>query len=297
MSRVGNPFLRFQELVLRLLKVPPQPQAPAGTPGSIQVFRASRGYFHLKLVEWGFKQVATAIGIIVFLSVVSGGFLPVDKLPIDKLPVDMAGLRAALAKVQTHWPLTVLLLRVVEVVSIAGFVMQIPFTLALVRLDYLMRFYIVTDRSLRIRDGVRHVREMTMTYANVQEITIRQGPVQRLLGFADLRVRSAGGGGQSEISAGEEEAEAKSSMHLAYFRGVDNAEEIRGVIRSHLSRLRDGGLGDPDDLPAEPMSESDDSTTATSLTDAAEELLAEARLLRQSLEQWPEGGSYSCASP
>lgn len=286
MSRGGKLYLRFQELVLRLLKVPPQPQAPAGTPGSIQVFRASRGYLHLKLVEWGFKQVATAIGIIVFLTVVSGagGMLPVDKLPIDKLPVDMVGLQMAVTKAREHWPLTILLLRVVEVVSITGFLIQIPFTLALVRLDYLMRFYIVTDRSLRIRDGVRHVREMTMTYANVQEITVRQGPVQRLLGFADLRVRSAGGGAQPEVGAGEEEAAGKRSMHLAYFRGVDNAEEIRGIIRSHLSKLRDGGLGDPDDLPAEAVSEPDETTTGTSLMDAAEELLAEARLLRQRLE-------------
>jgi membrane protein YdbS with pleckstrin-like domain len=283
MSRGGKLFLRFQELVLRLLKVPPQPQAPAGTPGSIQVFRASRGYLHLKLVEWGFKQVATAIGIIIFLTVVyvAGGKLPVDMLPFDKLPVDMVGLRTAVTKAREHWPLTLLLLRVVEVVSIAGFVIQIPFTLALVRLDYLMRFYIVTDRSLRIRDGLRHVREMTMTYANVQEITIRQGPVQRLLGFADLRVRSAGGGAQPEAGAGEEEAEKSRSMHLAYFRGVDNAEEIRGVIRSHLSKIRDGGLGDPDDL-AEPAAVPED--TGPSLVAAAQELLAEARLLRQGLE-------------
>jgi membrane protein YdbS with pleckstrin-like domain len=287
MSSGGKLFQRFQELVLRLLKVPPQPQAPAGSPGSIQIFRASRSYFQLKLVEWGFKQVATAIGIIIFVIVVSaaGGQLSADMLPIDKLPVDMAGLRMAVEKAQKHWPLTMLLLQVVELISIAGFIIQIPFTLALVRLDYLMRFYIVTDRSLRIRDGIRHVREMTMTYANIQEITIRQGPLQRLLGFADLRVRSAGGGALPEVGSGEEETEGKRSMHLAYFRGVDNAEEIRGVIRSHLSKLRDGGLGDPDDLPAEAVSEPAEATTGPSPTAAAEMLLAEARLLRESLEK------------
>ena len=65
-------YVRFQNLVLRVLKVPPEPQAPAGTPGSTQVFRASPAYLHLKLVRWGVKQVATAIGM--GASVVRVGF-------------------------------------------------------------------------------------------------------------------------------------------------------------------------------------------------------------------------------
>ena len=64
------------------------------------------------------------------------------------------------------------------------------------RLDYEQRWYVVTDRSLRLRTGVWSVREMTMSFANLQQITVTQGPLQRLLGLADVRFQSAGGGGE-----------------------------------------------------------------------------------------------------
>jgi membrane protein YdbS with pleckstrin-like domain len=55
-----------------------------------------------------------------------------------------------------------------------------------IRLDYEFRWYKTTHRSLRIREGVWLVREMTMTYANIQDISVSQGPLQRLFGIADL---------------------------------------------------------------------------------------------------------------
>ena len=56
--------------------------------------------------------------------------------------------------------------------------LALPLTFALVRLDYELRWYIVTDRSLRIREGVTSLRESTMTFANIQHIAVRQGPLQ-----------------------------------------------------------------------------------------------------------------------
>jgi hypothetical protein len=118
-----------------------------------------------------------------------------------------------------------------------------PFTYTLVRLDYELRWYIVTDRSLRIREGIASVREATMTFANIQNLAIQQGPLQRLLGIADLRVRTAGGGSGTDEDLSDEEEKAK-SMHIGYFRGVDNAPEVRDSILAHLKRLRDAGLGE-----------------------------------------------------
>jgi hypothetical protein len=80
----------------------------------------------------------------------------------------------------------------IELLGLGLFLVQMPFSLAAARLNYEMRWYIVTDRSLRLREGIFGVREMTLTFANVQNIAIRQGPLQRALGLADVVVRTAG---------------------------------------------------------------------------------------------------------
>jgi membrane protein YdbS with pleckstrin-like domain len=114
------------------------------------------------------------------------------------------------------------------------------FLLAVLRLNFEKRWYVVTDRSLRIREGVTTVREMTVNFANIQNISISQGPLQRALRIADLRVDTAGGGGGGS-SRGKERSE---NLHTAWFRGIDNANEVRELIQQRLRRLKDSGLGD-----------------------------------------------------
>jgi uncharacterized membrane protein YdbT with pleckstrin-like domain len=134
---------------------------------------------------------------------------------------------------------------------IAGFIwfawfVQLVITYSILRIDYEQRWYVLTDRSLRVREGVLRLNEKTMTFANIQHLTVRQGPIQRLLGIADVEVRTAGGGGATP-GAQPGGGRATASTHTAYFRGVDNAEEIRNVIRDRIRHHRDTGLGDPDD--------------------------------------------------
>ena len=81
---------------------------------------------------------------------------------------------------------------VVEGIGVILYLIQIPITYAMARLDYELRWYIVTDRSLRIRAGLWSLQESTMSFANLQQVEVRQGPLQRLLGIADVRVQSAG---------------------------------------------------------------------------------------------------------
>lgn len=76
--------------------------------------------------------------------------------------------------------------------------LPIPVTYCKQRLDYEMRWNIVADRSLRVRAGIWDARELTMTFAHIQDIRISAGPPQRALGLADVKVTSAGGGGGSE---------------------------------------------------------------------------------------------------
>jgi uncharacterized membrane protein YdbT with pleckstrin-like domain len=149
---------------------------------------------------------------------------------------------------------------ILELIVIGSLVAALPFSYMMQRLNYELRWYIVTDRSLRIRSGIWSVEEITMTFANIQDLRITSGPLQGWLGLADLEVSSAGGRGAS--SGGKHGAMRNS--HEARFEGVDNAEEIRDLIVERLRRYRDEGLGDaPVDMES-----------------AAAELLTAARALR-----------------
>jgi len=232
-------FEALKAIVLRLAKVPPEPHAPAGSPGSIRIFRAAPNYWKYVLVMWALTQAVFVVPLVAL----------------------------AAAAIQTRSPGV----RAIMVLAAAVFAIQFIVSIAAARLDFEMRWYIVTDRSLRIREGIFGVREMTLTYANVQNIAISQGPLQRLLGIADVVVRTAGGGA---AAGGHESRGAGASMHSGVLRAVDNAEQVRDLILDRLRHLRDAGLGDPDDRHQH------DGSGASSLRSAATDLLAAARALR-----------------
>ena len=73
-----------------------------------------------------------------------------------------------------------------------------------------------------------------MTYGNIQEIRVTAGPLQHLLGLADVEVQAAGGGGEKHDRKG----------HVGHFEGVSNAAAIRDLIVERLRHYRDSGLGD-----------------------------------------------------
>ena len=262
---------QLKALVLRMAKVPPEPQPPAGSEGSVTIFRASRRFFQLNLVRWAFAQISTLIGIVVALTLLRTG----------AFGLEFVGLEAVLDRFP-HEDLMLALITAAEIFGIGLYILQLPLSFFLVLLDWELRWYIVTDRSLRIREGVVRVKEMTMTFANVQEVSIQQGPLQRLLGISDLKVRTAGGGATSGPPAKQRQQEAQ-SLHIGYFHGVDNAGAIRDLILERLKQLRDAGLGDPDQAQLETV-EPESETMSAGLLNAARGLLAEARALRQSAE-------------
>ncbi len=236
---------RVKSTVLRLLRVPPEPDPPVGDPGSVRVFRASPTYFRYKLIGWGLGQIGTLVGLVVGLVLL--GFI---------------------TERFSGW--VALALAAAEVFAWVAFLAQVPFTLAALRLDYELRWYMLSDRALRIREGIFKTREQTMTFANIQQISIREGPIQRLLGIADVEVRTAGGGGSSS------DEQTGDDMHRGFFRGVEDGEAIRDAIRQRVREYRDSRRGPGADDPRTAASGSGPLT-------AARELLAEVRRLSETL--------------
>ena len=227
-----------KEMVLRLARVPAEPQVPEGAEESVRVFNAGRNYFAWRLILWGIANAATALGLLVAFG---------------------------LSFISTPPPLVRAILLTLEAGAVGVFLASIPITYFLQRLNYEMRWYIVTDRSLRIRSGVVWLREMTMTFANIQGIRVNANPIEGFLGLANVEVQSAGGGGSHAHGT-------PSSGHVAKFEGVDNAAVIRDLMVERLRVYRDSGLGEKTVEVLEPLALS-----------AAREVLQETRALRNLL--------------
>jgi membrane protein YdbS with pleckstrin-like domain len=128
--------------------------------------------------------------------------------------------------------------------KVVGFVL-LPFALVIaivpdiiafvaIHLRYDTTWYVMTPRSLRIRCGIWEINEITITFENVQNVKVKQGPVQRAFGIADVVIETAGGGG----------GEGKSVSNQAVIAGIDNAHEIRDQIMARVRRSVTTGLGD-----------------------------------------------------
>jgi membrane protein YdbS with pleckstrin-like domain len=105
-------------------------------------------------------------------------------------------------------------------------------------LRYDTTWYVMSDRSLRIRRGIWVIRETTVTFENVQNVELKQGPLQRHFGISDLVVQTAGGAG-AVTPQGQ-----KVNPHEARIEGVSDAHRIRDVIMSRVRSSRRAGLGD-----------------------------------------------------
>jgi len=245
-------FSAFREWCERWLRIPEDPEPPPGDEARTQRFQASPNFYKYLLFMWGLKSA----GLVAVM-------LPSIVLPLLTLLMNEHGNRALLA-VFTTIPMLILAIAVVLRL----------FSLALVRLDFEKRWYLVTDRSLRIREGIVNVREMTITFANIQNISISQGPIQRAIGIADLRVDTAGG----SSAARHHQKGMSQSLHTAWFRGVDNANAVRELIQMRLHELKDSGLGDREEAFAA-MSPAD-SVASDQLLDALRAVAAEATALR-----------------
>ena len=114
-----------------------------------------------------------------------------------------------------------------------------------IHLRYDTTWYVLSDRTLRIRRGIWIINEVTITYENIQNVSVRQGPLQRYFGISDLVVQTAGGGG-----AVGQHGEQNLSGHLGLLEGIDNAQEVRELIMDKWRAAKNAGLGDEAHRPS-----------------------------------------------
>jgi uncharacterized membrane protein YdbT with pleckstrin-like domain len=245
-------YSAFRQLCERALRIPPKPEPPPGDEAKTRIFLAGANYYRYLLALWALRMAAAAL---VFVLLLIGPAVALSR---------GANKSAALFLIVEGIGFTVAL--------ISGLV-----GLAVVRLNFEKRWYVVTDRSLRVREGVVQVREATVTFANIQNISISEGPIQRLLGLADLRVDTAGGGGGS----GSHGKQGLSNLHTVWFRGVANASEIKELMQQRLRQLKDSGLGDHEEMVAARTE------VATGFLAALREVRVEAEALRLAAARRP----------
>lgn len=229
----------LKSVIMQILQVEAaEPHPPAGhRPHELlRVERADPSYLRLRLFIWKVYAILWSISIIV-------------------------------ASVALYMVDTRLLLAIIPMVIIATFKAATLYVVS--RLDYEMRWYVITERSLLIREGVWNVRETTLTFANAQNVRVTQGPVERLFGISNVEVDTAGGGGKVEENGAD--------RHSAVIRGLANPAEVREMILDLLRRHRSAGLGDPDDATGR--------QSAPPAPALLAEILEEARVMREAAER------------
>lgn len=157
-----------------------------------------------------------------------------------------------------------LVARQTEVIVALGFAIAlllfiIAFTLVTTRIDYELRHYLIGDRSLRVSQGALVRREVTLSYANVQNIEVLQGPLERLFGIKSVTVSTAGGSAQP----GQHDA------HHAVIAGITDADAVRELILGMVKQQRDSGLGEAQHAAADGRAGALDAKLLSEVRDAA----------------------------
>lgn len=195
-------------LVTKWLCVPPSPPELAGADDTrIRAFRPAEGYLrYRKLFFW--------IGLVI---------------------IDAALLLA--------WIVLLFAFPVVGIVlaPLFWFVIIVPDILVYIglHLRYDTTWYVLSDRTLRLRRGIWVIHEVTITYENIQNVSIRQGPIQRLFGISDVLVQTAGGGG-----AVGPHGEQSLGGHQGCLEGINDPTEVRELIMAKWRASKSAGLGD-----------------------------------------------------
>ena len=169
----GPVYSGLWAILAGLLKTPRQPPRLPVAPG--ESFHA----FHPAPGSLRYQRFGCLSGVVLTLLLLGGA-----------LGAPM--LAAAASELGPDASLLLLALLVVGLAALGAVAVFVGFIL--IRLNYDTTWYVMNDRSLRLRHGVVQVVEQTFTFENVQNVRVTQGPLQRLFGIADVVLDTAGGG-------------------------------------------------------------------------------------------------------
>lgn len=228
----------LESVLVHLFRVPVgPPAAPSGAYAKVEIMRASPRYLRYRLIG---VALFTLLFAAVLFAIAVGALISGEGEP---------------------WIAFVVVFAIGTPLLVCAYLAT--------RIDFDLRYYVITDRSLRVRQGAWVLDEKTITFANVQNVRVTQGPLQRLFGISDVRVDTAGGGSGGKPHGLE-------SSHNVVIAGIENAAAVRDEIVAHSRRRgRGAGLGDLDDERARPTE------FASAHVAALRELAASARELRR----------------
>lgn len=215
----------LRDRVFRWLRVDAQPHLPPGSEAGCEVFRAGLAFLRYRQLVWLLQQLGTLAGLVAVMLLLQG---------ITSMAVPPKLQKLASAFTPGLW-------LGLEAVGFAAFLVQLPFSWLAIRWDWDCRWYLLSGRCLRVQEGILAFREQTFTLANIQDVSVRQNPLQRLFGLWDVEVRTAGGG---EASPGEELEGHRASLHTARLQGVEQGARIRDRLLERMAAARDAGLGE-----------------------------------------------------
>ena len=228
-------------VLVRWLRVPEEPpELPGSSHRQVDVFLPAPDYLRYLRCE----AVLTAILIALVLAA--------------------AGLVMLLTgKVEIGW----IMIGAAPVVLVIGGMLAL-----LARLRFRTMWYALTDRSLRARHGLWTIHEVTITFENVQNISVAQGPLMRLFGIWKLDIQTAGGsrkaarsdnpmlsglliaiqivvnllpGGAAFAGAGATSGKSKrGAAATGTIHGLLDPLPVRNRIMEKVKRSRSAGFGD-----------------------------------------------------
>ncbi|TVR66108.1 MAG: PH domain-containing protein [Gemmatimonadales bacterium] len=201
----------LQRRLFQFLQVPVgPPELPPGASRWTRSFRADPAYLSYLTLGW-LVVSAMILGVAGFVAVLGLG------LGLETMGDGVLGPLLAVGA----------LLVGVTLVTIQGLGL---------RLRYDATWYVMTDQALRNRRGLWVIQENTVSFDNVQNLSVRQGPIQRLFGIQDLVVETAAAGSST---GSNQEAQARALR----VEGIRDAEELRDRIAERMRLVGDSGLG------------------------------------------------------
>lgn len=245
------------------LRVTPEPPAPIANAQLRQVLRPSHRAHQLHLFKWAVAQLSALVGVLVIVFAIDfTQWLPEYLSFLDAF----ARLGDYTTYIPARWRWVGILL------TVGGFLAQLPLSFFTLWAERRTTWYVITDQGVQLRHGLWTVHETSLRFANIQHVTLKQGPLQRLLGLADLVLTTAG----SRPKDDDDEDEKRKRQGELKDLDDASAQNLLNEIRSQLPTA--GTEAARPTSPPAPL-------PAGGAISAAQLLLSEARALRQTLEQ------------